>query len=164
MLDILRCLQEEIDLFVHYVLNYPKDMEYSVCGLDVINAIIRVDKRQHYFRVFHNMEINDCKKAALYAYWIVKFRPIKIIDARFINKTGYNDKVNELFAIHWLICALKGAGKIKLWDGKEGVDLTLENPYLEELCYSLRFRNFTIDSIIVLADAINTESLASAVK
>jgi len=154
----VRYFDEEIAYFIHYVLGYGKDIRYSVCGLDIIDAIIRVDKRLAYFRIFHNMDINECKKAALYAYWIVKFRPIKIIDDEHINNLGFNDQVNEMFAIHHLISVLSGVGKIKPWDGSEGVDITMQNSYLQGLCYSFRFRNLPIDSMIVLADSITTDS------
>jgi hypothetical protein len=156
--DTLQLFQDEIELFMHYVWDYPKGARYDVCGLDLIDAIIRVDKRRYYFRVFHGMDINDCKKAALFAYWIVKFRPIKIIDDRYRNKLGYNDHVNEMFAIHYLLCTLVSEGKVQVWDGSKGADITMEHPYIEKLWYSFRFRNFTIDSMVVLADTINTET------
>jgi hypothetical protein len=155
LFSVMRDLEIEIDDFLQYGLGYRKE-QYLVCGLDIIDAIIRVDKRLHYFRIFHDMEINECKKAALFAYWIVKLRPITIIDNSLINKVGY--KANEAFAVHYLLSILVGVGKVKLWDGHEGVKIDMKNRYIEELEYSFRFRNFTIDSMIVLADAINTES------
>ena len=158
LIESIRYFDEEIAYFIHYVLGYGKNIQYSVCGLDIIDAIIRVDKRLDYFRIFHDVEINECKEAALYAYWIVKFRPIKIIDDGHINELGFNDQVNEMFAIHHLISVLSGAGKIKPWDGSEGVDITIQNSFLQDLCYSFRFRNFTIDSMIVMADSITTDS------
>jgi hypothetical protein len=63
-----------------------------------------------------------------------------------------------LFALNCLLFALSGAGRIHLKDGDGGVDISLDDPYLAELWYSLRFRNFTIDSMIVLADSITTET------
>ena len=158
LLEVISYFETEIEYFIHYVLGYPKNIEYSVCGLDVIDIIIRTDKRLCYFNVFHDMDINECKKAALYAYWISKLRPIKITDVRYINKLGYNDSINELFAIHILTSVLTGIGKIKQCDSLGGIDITLDNPYIIELCYSFRFRNFTIDSMMVLADSINTDS------
>lgn len=163
--DILREFQDEIEYFMHYVLGYPEDVEYVVCGLDLIDAIIRVDKRQHYFRVFHGMDINDCKKAALFAYWFVKLRPIKITDSRYINVFAYNTHVNEWFAVHCLLSALCAAKKVHLWDGYTGAkDVNFEHTYIEKLRYSFRFRNFTIDSMIVLADTITTETFLKADK
>jgi hypothetical protein len=150
-------LQESINDFIRG-LEYPADIQYKVCGFDLIEAILRVDKRIHYYKVFHGMDCNGEKIAALFAYWIGKFRPIKITDERFINKDGYNNKINELFAIHYMLSALCGTGRIKLKNEQDGIDLSLNNPFVKRLTYSFRFRNITIDSIIVLVDAITTDS------
>jgi hypothetical protein len=159
IMDLLLSLQEEIEYFIRYVQGYPTNLRYVICGLDLIDVIIRVDKRRHYFSVFHGgLDINDCKKAALFAYWLVKFRPIKITDRRYVNKVGYNTHVNELFAIHYLLSMLCKEKRVLLWDGSSGAHVTLEHPYIQKLRYSFRFRNFTIDSMIVLADTINTET------
>jgi len=158
IISILKNLENSINDFLNYTLGYDGKVEYTVCVIDLIDAIIRVDKRQHYFKVFHNnMNINEGKKAALFAYWIVKFRPIKII-GQHLNTKGYNDTVNELFAIHYLISALCGIGRIHLKDEHGGIELSLDNPFIEELKYSLRFRCFPIDSMIVLADSITTDT------
>ena len=137
-------------------LEYPSDLQYTVCVIDLIDAILRVDKRICYYKVFHNMDCNEGKKAALYAYWIAKFRPIMITDKRFINKDGYNNQINEMFAVHLMMAALVGMKRVKLWDGHSGVDIKFSTPFIQKLNYSLRFRSISIDSIIVLADAITT--------
>jgi hypothetical protein len=162
IMDVLRSFQEEIPYFLHYVQGYPKDLQYRVCGLDLIDAIIRVDKRRVYFDVFHDMNINDCKKAALFAYWLVKFRPIKIIDERYENTLGHNDRVNEMFAIHYLLAILCAEGRLQVWDGSKGAHISMEHPYVNKLRYSFRFRNFTIDSMVVLASTISTETFLLA--
>ena len=154
---LLQDLQECMKDFFRRI-ELAHDIKYVVCGLDLVDVIIRVDKRIHYFKVFHDMECNESKKAALFAYWIAKFRPIMITDERYINTIGFNNEINELFAIHYLLEVLIGMGRIKTWDGSEGVELSLSNPFIKRLKYSLRFRNFTIDSIIVLADTITTDS------
>jgi hypothetical protein len=160
-------LRDSIDYFLRYVLGYPADLEIKICDIDLLDIIRRVDMRIHYFAVFHPkmQKINECKRSALLAYWFVKFRPIMITDLRFINKKeGYNTDVNEKFAIHYLLSALDDVGKIKHWDGKSGIkDLNFTHPYIKELIYSLRFRNFTIDSIIVLSDSITTETFTSLI-
>jgi hypothetical protein len=162
LLDTLRSFEEEIGYFMRYVRGYPEDLRYTVCGLDLIDVIIRVDKRRFYFDVFHDMKINDCKKAVLFVYWIVKFRPIKIFDERYVNTLGYNDHVNEMFAIHYLLTILCAEGKLQTWDGSKGARISLDHPYVNKLWYSFRFRNFTIDSMVVLASAINTETFLQA--
>jgi hypothetical protein len=155
LFNLLRQLIKEIQRYLQK-LGYSED-QYSICGLDLIDIIFRVDKRLAYFDYFHNMKINDKKKAALYAYWIIKLRPVKIVDDTLKNKIGHI-KVNEKIALNHLLGVLIGRGKIKLGDGEDELILDGRNKFLKELYYSFRFRNFTIDSMIVLADAINTQS------
>jgi len=155
LINLLRQLIKEIKTHLHR-LGYSEN-QYSICGLDLIDIIIRVDKRLAYFRYFHNMRINDKKKAALYAYWIIKLRPVKIVDDTLKNKLGHTN-VNEKLALNHLLGILVARGKIKLGNGTGEVILDKTNKFLRELYYSFRFRNFTIDSMIVLADAINTQS------
>ena len=158
MRSILQRIEVAIDDFLNYTLGYGGRIQYTVCVLDLIDVIIRVDKRQHYFKVFHNnMDINEGKKAALFAYWIAKLRPIKIIGEQ-KDTLGYNDSVNELFAIHYLVSALCGIGRIHLRDENGGIELSLDNPFIEELRYSLRYRSIPIDAMIVLADSITTDT------
>jgi hypothetical protein len=52
---------------------------------------------------------------------------------------------------------LVNKGKIKLWDGQSGAKFD-ESKFIDDLCYSFRFRNFTIDSMIILAESITTDS------
>jgi hypothetical protein len=155
LVDIKKLLDEfqtEISDFLFYFRGYPKNLEVSVCELDVIDMIIRVDKRQAYFHIFHNnMEINECKRAGLYAYWFAKFRPIKITDKRYQNKPDHVD-VNEYFALHYLLAMLREAGRIDC-------EISEDSQFIKELRYSLRWRNFTIDSLIVLADSINSDTI-----
>ena len=153
---MLQALQEEFEDFLHYYLGYRKD-QYVISGIDIIDTIVRVDKRRAYFRYFHGMGINNEKKAALFAYWIAKLRPVKFIDDK-LRKSKTHANVNEKLAVNHLINALVDKGKIKLWDGKEGVSLDENNKFIKELCYSFRFRNLTIDSMIVLVESITTDS------
>ena len=161
---LLHELDEKIRDFIRITMpnddsaNYDDNVQYTVCVLDFIDIILRVDKRKHYFKVFHDMDCNEVKIAALYAYWIAKLRPIMITDPRYKEVDGYNNKINELFAIHLMISASNGMDRVKLDDGPCGLHLQLNNPFIKRLWYSFRFRNITIDSIIVLADAITTDT------
>jgi len=152
----LQAFQEEFEYYLHYGLGYRKD-QYVVSGIDIIDLIVRVDKREAYFSYFHNMKINDEKKAALYAYWIAKLHPVKFVDDNIRNKKIHVN-VNEKLAANHLVTALVRKRKIKLWDGHDGVKIE-ESKFIEDLCYSFRFRNLSIDSMIVLADSITTDSL-----
>lgn len=138
--------------------HYPPDVHLSICDLELSHVIIRVERRLAYYRVFHGMEANECKEAALYAYWVLRLRPIKIIDEAHINKEGYNDRVNEFFAIHIILSTLVSIGRIKLEDIKGGGKITLGHPFIKKLWYSLRYRNHSANSLIMLAESLTTES------
>lgn len=155
---LLKDFDLSIDDFFNKYMEYHHKVEYKVCVSDLLDVIIRVDKRKKYFQYFHGIDCNEGKIGALFAYWIAKFRPIVITDPKFIDVAGYNDVVNELFAVHYMISALRGMERIKLWNGHDGVDVQLDHPFIKDLCYDFRYRNISIDSIIVLADTITTET------
>lgn len=146
------------NLFVEFLeeLKYPSDTKYSIDSYALIDAIVRVDKRKAYFWCFHNMEINERKEVALYAYWFLKFKPFSICDNRFADRkqTSY---INELFAIYLI-------SSILLFDEDEFAEIGVSNSkdkftYLDKLLYSLRYRCFTIDSFMILIDSITPETL-----
>jgi hypothetical protein len=124
---------------------YPADLEYRISGLDMIDMIVRIDKRKAYYRFFHGMDINELKVAGLYVYWILKLRPFSITDCRYAGKQECCD-VNEVFALYIIITVLLGLERII--QGGE--------PYFKELRYSFRFRHFSIDAMVVLVEALNT--------
>jgi len=161
---LLKEFDEKIKDFIRITIpndggeTYSNNIQYAVCVLDLIDVILRVDKRKYYFKVFHDMDCNEVKIAALFAYWIVKLRPIMITDPKYKETDGYNNKINELFAVHLIISASNGMGRVKIDNEPGGISLKLNNPFIKRLWYSFRFRNITIDSIIVLADAITTDT------
>jgi hypothetical protein len=152
---LLKDFESCIHDFLNFSLGY-KEVQYTICGLSLIDAIIRVDTQVRNFTFHHNMILGDVGVAALYVYWIVKLRPINITDPRYINIDGYNNQVNELFAIHYLLSALVGAGKIELWDGHKGVNLSINHPFIKKLCHQLRYSELTADAMLVFANAIET--------
>jgi hypothetical protein len=97
------------------------------------------------------MKINECKEAALYAYWILKLRPFAITDKSLGNNLDASC-VNESFVIHFIGLALETTGRIKQTN-------KIKDSYTKYLEYSFRFRNFSIDSFIVLVESISTETL-----
>lgn len=53
--------------------------EVSIQRAILPRVILRVDKREGYFVVFHKgTQINEIKQAALVAYWILKFKPFMV--------------------------------------------------------------------------------------
>jgi hypothetical protein len=149
--EIMRIFDRRFKSFLFFARAYPGDLQYHVSKLDVLDMIIRVDKRKAYFHYFHDdTEINEYKVAALYAYWILKLRPLSITDPRFSTKYDHYD-VNELFAIYLICSTLYQTGRLTK-------QITGEESYSKKLRYSFRYRNFTIDSLLVLVESINEET------
>lgn len=106
------------------------------------DIIVRVHKRKHYFRVFHNeMITSEYKETALYCYWFLKLRPLWIDPS---NKCS--ERINEKFAMHLYISLLK----------KYNVDISPEDGinrlHIRELMYSFRFRDITKEAMILMLE------------
>jgi len=97
------------------------------------------------------MEISEYKEAALYAYWILKLRPFSITDKKY-QKNYDACTINESFVIHFIGFVLENTNRIKRTN-------KINDSYRKFLEYSFRFRNFTIDSFVVLIESISTETL-----
>ena len=114
--------------------------------VSLIDCIERVDKRKYYFMIYHRdanpkkaMRISELKEMGLYCYWILKLRPFWITGGR---DTDANC-INERFVIYLMKCALK--------IHSIPID-SLEGKYKKELLYSLRYRDFTKETFLLLLD------------
>ncbi|GHT88017.1 hypothetical protein FACS1894137_16010 [Spirochaetia bacterium] len=130
---------------------FPDNIEFNMSVFDIVDIINRVDKRRAYYYCFHEeMEIDECKVAALYAYWVLKLKPFTITDKRYFNKpSGCN--INEAFAIILIYASLVLMKRIVKAP-------EMKKSYYNLLEYSFRYRNFSIDSFIVLVESITTET------
>jgi len=148
--NILQIFQKRFDEFL-LLKGFPLETGRHISFYTLIDIIVRVDKRKAYYHCFHGMEINECKEAALYAYWIIKLRPFSITDKKYQNKFDACI-INESFAIHLIGLVLEKTGRIKRTKN-------MKTSYCNFLEYSFRFRNFSIDSFIVLIESISTDTL-----
>jgi hypothetical protein len=134
-----------------FLKGFPSNIKCHISFITLVDMIVRVDKRKAYYYCFHGMKINECKEAALYAYWILKLRPFTIIDERFSNNLDVCC-VNEAFVIFLIGLVLESTKRIKRTSN-------IKDSYCKFLEYSFRFRNFSIDSFVVLVESISTETL-----
>jgi len=147
---ILMLFNKRFEEFLIYK-GFPSNTEKHISFFTLLDIIVRVDKRKAYYYCFHDMEINECKEAALYAYWILKLKPFTITDEKYKNNIEACT-INESFVIFLIALILENTGRIKKTNN-------IKNSYLNFLEYSFRFRNFSIDSFIVLIESISTETL-----
>ncbi|MDE6961794.1 MAG: hypothetical protein K2P27_13210 [Lachnospiraceae bacterium] len=113
------------------------------------DIIVRVHKRKHYFKVFHDgMITSEYKETALYCYWILKLRPLWIDP----DLEG-SERINEKFALHLYISLLKQYNKD--FSEKDGINKL----HIKELLYSFRFRDITKESMILMLEPYYYEYL-----
>ena len=108
---VLQIFSKRFDEFL-ILKGFPLETEKHISFFTLIDIIVRVDKRKAYYHCFHGMEINECKEAALYAYWIIKLRPFTITDKNYKNNVDAC-MVNESFAIFLIGLILENTGRIK---------------------------------------------------
>ncbi|MCI8592781.1 MAG: hypothetical protein HFI88_10665 [Lachnospiraceae bacterium] len=113
------------------------------------DIIVRVHKRKHYFKVFHNeMITSEYKETALYCYWFLKLRPLWI-DSDYAS----SERLNEKFALHLYISLLKK------YNGDFSEDDGINKVHIRELLYSFRFRDITKESMILMLEPYYYEYL-----
>ena len=85
---------------------YQVDLNYPLLG----SIIVRVDERKDYYKYFHSsedqiMRISRGKEVALAAYWIVKYKPLRIrgIEAEERFYREFKCSFNEVFAAMLII-------------------------------------------------------------
>jgi hypothetical protein len=143
---IVDSLKHCIADYLFKVRKFPADLVYDVSPLDLLDTVVRVDKRNAHYLYFHKgMQINEAKKIGLYMYWFLKFKPIRILDPRFRTEASVID-VNECFALCLLYSVLRSVHRHASF-------IRAGEPLWKELQYSLRFRTFTAGSMMVLADS-----------
>ncbi len=129
---------------------YADDVQCSVSRIDMLETIIRVDKRRVYYQFYHRMEIDELKHAALYVYWILKLRPFVMTDHRYAHKKEYCD-INEMFSLYLIMLTLAGTHRLT-------IPLAGDEPEFKDLRYSFRYRNISIDAMVVLVESLNDAS------
>lgn len=114
---------------------------------EALNEIItRIDKRKEYFLYYHGRtKINEFKEAALLVYWINKLRPFT-----YMVQSPEASHVNERFAVFLLL------GVCVRFD-EYGILKTDEflNKYIQEIKYSLRYRDLSKEALFLQLEQIN---------
>ena len=154
--DIAKAADSFVKRFNSYLIDigYPEDVNCFISTPDLIDAVIRVDKREAYYYCFHGIEINERKQAALYAYWLLKFRPFRIIDTRFWTNE-HARTINESFVIYMICSVLFYSNKI----GPAILNME-RNTFYQKLIYAFRYRDISMDAMLLLVDAMNTETFS----
>ena len=111
--------------------------------------ILRVDKRESYFLVFHKgTKINELKQAALMAYWVLKFKPF-MIDSKDPERVHKYTRINEGFALFYILGACTRYAKERKLQ-KRRMTLRLR----DEIMYAFTYWDLSKEALILIAETI----------
>ena len=107
----------------------------------LIEIIERVEKRRIYFHIFHDgCEMGELNEGALLCFWIVKLHPFYHPK---INSSTLNAKI--------AICLLTNA--IYYHSEKTKKDRRIPDHFINDLYYSLVYRDISKESLMILAES-----------
>ncbi|MCM1235691.1 MAG: hypothetical protein NC489_36820 [Ruminococcus flavefaciens] len=119
----------------------------------VLAIIVKVDQRRRYFEFFHHLEMSEYKEAALNSFWYVKLHPVNFkgtISAE--QQSQIYDSINEKLALYIIIKTLRVMLEKKHLSTK-ALD-ALPSSYLDELIYTLTYRDISKEALIILVESI----------
>lgn len=111
------------------------------------NAVIRVDKRICYFGIFNRIQPNEIKVAALYAYWILKFRPFMVDGSLLLEKEL--ETINERFAFFLILGACKAIASRRKLSAK-----AISEGLRKEVIYAFQYQDLSKEAVIKIAEMI----------
>jgi hypothetical protein len=137
---------------------YSHALRLKLNGKLLALVVLRAFRRILYCKCFNAMELNQMKQAGLYAYWFAKIKPI-IVEEPSSAMCELSDEwenhlqeINERFAFHIIYSAFV-----------EQNGRTMPNTdYQEKFVHAVRFRSFTEDSMMLLAESLGKEGFELA--
>lgn len=145
----LRKIEEQVWEFCNTVDLDPDRLEMNFKTLKDI--IIRLDMRRLYFHIYHKkMDANEYKvNAGLLAFWILKLRPfwMGIREDDTDDQIEVATYINEKICLHIILSLLEEYNSSFFTYGKD-----LITAYINELEYSLRYRDLSKESMFLLFD------------
>ena len=123
-----------------------EDIACDYTGLSEI--IIRIDKRNDYFAIFHDTEeINEVKRAALLSYWLLKFRPFT-----YKQSVGAGEKekanINNVFAVFILLSAVNETVR------RASRQFRPSPEYLRKLTYAFRYWDLSKEAMMMIGESL----------
>lgn len=119
----------------------------------VMSIIVKVHQRRKYFEYYHGLNMSECKEVALICFWYVKLRPICAVAKEVAEQSqrGLNT-INEKLAVYYMIVTLRGMLEEEKISTQQLDDIS--ESYLQELTYSLRYRDLSKEGLILLVETI----------
>lgn len=122
------------------------NIEYDINERNLIEVIVRVDKRKDYYNYFHDLNsISEFKETALLCFWIIKLKPFTILK----KDSVLRNSTNEMFSLYLIF----GIIKRRL----DMLNKTFSYPperYIKDIIYSFKYRDLSKEAMILLVDSL----------
>lgn len=121
----------------------------------ITKIVIRVDQRAEYYKLYHNnTQLSEIRKAALLAYWILKYKPFRI-EMKDPSKWQNRLRINEQIA---LACILSTVARNIHRDGdavpQDDPSLRVSDDYRKKLLHSFREHDLSKEALIGMAESL----------
>lgn len=119
---------------------------YYIHKRNLFEVIKRCDKREYYYKVFHDLEkMCELKKVAILAYWINTLKPFMVVD----EKAAIYNCPNELFSIYLIISVIRRT-YMEVNPEKEFIYPTPKR--IQEIAYDFKYCNITRQAMIAFVE------------
>ena len=138
---------KEMGIFFKFLADFYKTFNINPANVNTdldtfTDIIVRVDQRKLHYRMYHKgTKANQLKIAAIYSYWIAKYKPLTI--------EGSAGSINDKAAMYFMACALKAFCEHKI---------NLTPQYIKDLLYSIRNRIHSYDSFVAIIESLAVET------
>lgn len=132
-----------------YAPNSICNVDYYIHRRNLVEVLVRTDKRQVYYQVFHGLERpSEYKTTAILCFWINTLKPFMVC-----NETSniYNC-ANEMFAVYHMLGVIQKAHKLKHVE-----EVPFEYPSAEtikDLVYNLKYCSLNREAVICLLETL----------
>lgn len=140
-----------LDILEEYI-KKQNDIKITDLNIDMVllsEALVRLDKRKDYFIIYHEYtDMNEIKRSALLAYWLIKFKPIHINsnDKLLINKYR---KINEAFAVFVIYSAIN-----EEISRSNGSFFNISKSYNRKIMYAFKYWDISKEAMMLIAESL----------
>lgn len=147
--DNINCVIDKLQIS-----EYCVELNYSLLG----SILVRIDERRDYYKYFHSdedqiMRISRGKEVALNAYWIIKYKPLRIkgIEAEERFYEEFRCSFNEVFAAMLIISFVEE-------EVSDCCDGLFTNGKIKTLLYDLYNRDISKEAMIMYVESFLKEA------
>lgn len=130
-----------LNLFYSFLVYEKIDIEnVDIDMAAFIEILIRVDKREEYFSIYHDGTVmNELKETALIAYWIMKFKP-------FYNKK--TQLINERFSLFLVYGVCRETYEVY------GLSFVISKKYKKHLKYAFIYWELSKEALMMIVQSL----------